>query len=756
MPVHGRGNTTSNNLVANLPNLPVPITVGTVSASLSFESNPTATIEYQQITLSEITNIESAYRLGSTLILYGVKYVVARFGYERVAFPSQYERINLYNASVSLEGVAEKAARSQSAKIPAGSTQAQREALMTKTLLEQRQDQAALVGYLDFCTIDLPEVRKMNEGRTWVFSEPEILVDGKNEIVFDFDGYDRAELSWEQTETNAPVNGPATVFTLPPPTVKVLKEFSDKYNEPPENSVVLKDLSNNFDESGQKKVYKETRVVNGNPERETISTYGFAYNKADIATPEGDLFYDQPIDFWNVVEYQQTDYIYRKNSGTKITVKVQQPDTAQPPSAISDELDLLIRSSIVDLVVHPDYEDFIEVSIFSLGDQEITVFSTTEYLVEIVTTGWKLVRFLKEAEGDDGTLDPENPKLSLYLFRKIPFFSRTVYVLRTARKSGDKVDPPFRIEWVQYDALEPRVKAKVNPSQNVTRDGRVGLIYPDPNYSIPLKIFAQYDAANSFAATLDPEEEEDNNGNIKRYTTGQETRNEVERTIIDPDYYSERIVDYSSQDPGFDNAIESISFRYTTGTLPDAQTRRVDYEQKIVPVGQTVAKPTKFRYWVTTDNNSKYVQKGGSVNITGATSLEQALEVLQIQLRKTSVQASQSSKTIAWFYPTIRPGDTITFGSDRFQGEGKWRVMSLSWTLDYKGGNTPLGQVVTCDGTQVTVGLDKKRGVRIQSEKLPPEIEGNEQDPALTARLEGEGFQFSGRVMPVLQTRRNF
>lgn len=748
MPLQARTTTVNNNLVRNLPALRYPMSKGKVSASASFEANPTASIEYTEVDSIAIASIEGAYRPGTKVSMYGINYVVVRFGYDRVRYPVAGLQFDLFNASISLEGVTEKNGRAKVAIIPPGATAAEQQELQDKSLLDQLQDKAALEGYIDYNQGNDPVVKQMDQGGSWSFSDIEVLTDGKNEIALNLDGYDRAELTWRQEDAvTPPQKGPKTIFTLKPPDVKELREFSKDYDSPPENTVVLRDLSNNFDESGEKKVNKVTRVVNGNPESEVITTYGFAYNKRNIVTNTGELFSNQPERFWIPVEYQKTDYIYRRAGSTTVKVRVEVPKEA---FGIQYQ-----QKEYVDLFIHPDYRGFVSEGI-SLGDQELTISSATEYLVEVVTTGWKLVRFIKETEGDEGTLDPENPYMPLLVFRRIPFYARTVYVLKTGRKSGDKIDPPFRVEWTDYDSLDPRLKQEVDSLSQVSSNRKVGVLYPDPNYSIPFLIFAQYDGANSFAFVRDPEGDEDEGGRVKRYTTGQETRNEVERTLIESDYYSERIMEYSSQDPGFDNSIEQISFRYTTGTIPNAQTRQREYESKEQPVGGGQPRQDRFRYWVTTSDNSEYLPKGGSVSVDQAKTLNEALKAISIQLRKASMQNSQCSKTIAWFYPMIRPGDYVNCGAERFRGSGRWRVMSTSWSLDYKGANNPLGLVVTTEGTQITVGLDRTRSVTFSKDKLPPELDSNTQDPNLIVTLEGEGFSLSGTVLPSLPNRRNF
>jgi hypothetical protein len=147
------------------------------------------------------------------------------------------------------------------------------------------------------------------------------------------------------------------------------------------------------------------------------------------------------------------------------------------------------------------------------------------------------------------------------------------------------------------------------------------------------------------------------------------------------------------------------------------------------------------------------IDAGGSVSYPGAQTVEEARLAGEVDLRKKSMQASRSQKTIFGFYPNLRCGQPIVTEKNRFNNLGQWRAVTIQWQLDYKGIVEPFGLLVTTPGTQVTVGLDRLNPVTISA--IPNGTTGGASSPTATivpSVIPGE----MGDILPYLQTRRNY
>lgn len=99
-----------NNTVKNSPSLPIPIRLGSLTISQSFEEHPTASITYEGIMEQDIGSYEQVYNPArdTRITLNGIPFRVAPDGgysYERTGYLyRESQEINVYKVSINLEG----------------------------------------------------------------------------------------------------------------------------------------------------------------------------------------------------------------------------------------------------------------------------------------------------------------------------------------------------------------------------------------------------------------------------------------------------------------------------------------------------------------------------------------------------------------------------------------------------------------------------------------------------------------------------
>lgn len=596
-------------------------------------------------------------------------------------------------------------------------------------------------------------------------------VDGENTSVWFEGGYNKAELTWgtqQDDQQDDPVEGePRTIFRLKASKIETFTEGDDEPDKPPVNTYVLRDLSSNFDESGPKKMRKVAKRVNGQLDSETITTYGFAYTTrnvqyADVFNNEAVIYDAEPANFWQPIEYKQTQYFYEQAGSSTFTV------TVRPPGSGEDR-------APVRFLVHPDYTRFAQPSMVGSG---VSFRSNAEYLVRQVTTGWKLVRFVKEpnANGDFAfDFESDDPWYPLFNFIRIPFYSETLYALRSSRREfGEDVAIPFRIEWTDYKSLSPSMKMAF-ASQDISDEGKVAILYPDPNYVEPMFIESESTMTSSFDWRWDPDGEIDPDNFVPgtsrvapapRFTTGEESFTSVRRKIVSNDRYTEYIVNYSSQDPGFDNSAEVYSFREASGTPPEPQYRIRQYQSEQVPNGQIMPSSiAKKKYFITCippnpgepDSAAKErTPEGGSVNVPTAKNKQQASDQVALDLLKAYLKNSPCSVTSLTLVPSAVPGAAGNAGELLGTDASASIVTSLTHTVEFNGTNNITNSILVTGSTQFTLGPTVSLKPEIEEQDIvDPQNEQKRFDESLDINIESTPSDI-GRVFPNLPNRRNF
>lgn len=775
----------TTSIVRNPPILPVPMTDGTVSFGVSFQGFPSGTLEYKDISEQDISRFESAYNPKNSdkkVSIYGVDYIVDAYSYNRQNYVwKNYHRFSVFTVSVTLKSVIEEKI-SKKVKVfeivRYGSKDISLSAIASKAGVQYNgpttlipiplnsdrnysvsvDDFISSVAAINGCYISYSNgsitLKKLGSGKNWNFAIQEITQDGSNTLRRNTKGIKNAVLTWDTREDDSTTvpDSPASIpFNRKEPFTQILVEVDEDFDNPPKGTTVLKGLDSTSDASSPSKTRKTSTVVNGTTMKEVVEIAKFEYTSEDINTEDGLLFTDEPENFWKVVEYQETIPTYEQISG--LTLSIQALDTDQTGRTE-------LSPKTVPLILHPDYASFGTFdSTFGGG----SFANNAEYLVEQKTTGWKRLRFEKENNretiewAEDRATDEFAQKMwELYQYKEISFESKTAYKLVSSEliygKNNDS--QPFTVEWKNYQELEPRLKQIV--SKSGTEDPvKVGIIYPDPNYAASMLVVTESKVNSSFAFTPDPESQPDDPRKPK--VTGEESYYKTERTVVTPNLYKEKITEFSTQNSGFSDLGEKVSFKDVSGRLPEATVKKVDWEKNDAANNEKAYNPQKPKtiYYANYNENSEFAEEGDSKSYSLATSENQAKTALETELRLEFLQKDQCQKTIFTFYPAIRDGDSVVSEGDRFSG--KWIVMSASWSLEFKGTNNAYGLSPLCiaQPTSVTLGLLPNINVSVTSKQVTdsskPDATG---DPKL--KVSGGNATVIGEVLINSPNRRRF
>ena len=777
-----------NNIVKNPPSLPVPIKLGSLTVTKSFQDHPSASITYEGILEEDISSYEQVYEpsRSTRISIDGIPFRVAPDGgysYERTGYLYKgTKKINVYTVSINLEGWW-KVYCSRSVKIKplvnraTGTLSASRlaskvgvnlsggfdifldevgeDSMMSldDVLEEYALVKGCYVHYGQFVAL-----KDINSGSSYSFSWEEQLADGSNQLgVAPY--YNGAALTWtpresnkEQVDPNAPPE-----FKEKEPELKTEYEYDQDVTNPPRGTAILRSLDSNLDQSGPKKVRRTTYSIDGQTDREVIETWGFAYYLKDFQeTPDGFMIL-RPWLYWTLIEFQETRYYYQEVVSPIYTL-------AKPQNT---------QEIKYELVVHPDYEDYVE----SVGIDGIKFkASKAKYLTSIVTSGWKLSRFQQEEIGGDtdtSQMDVDDngniidPWWKVVKFQKINRQDVTNFYIKSMRSDYEQDAVPYSIEWVFWDEMDEQMQRMMFSKVTPPREGsnqrlKVGLITADMDFVEPMLVWTESRQASSIATMAHPDSTEEDP--LPALVTGEESYYQSIWTKKNDEYSTEKIVELTASGAGFVDGVENIRYREIQGRPPEAQYRKTTWEQQqpkktytksVVTTKEGVGK----RYFVYSDSIPEWATEGGeSLSFGAASTLEQAKKAAETQLTINTLQSTQETRTVSWHFPNIEGGDFCTFSGNRFQG--RFRVLSASYTLEYDGSQNAYGLDPICktDGTKLTLGLSDSRSIRIETiEDIVPSNEGSDNNQGEDPKVDNNATIITlGGVLPsTVPGRRN-
>lgn len=808
-----------SNIVKNPPSLPVPIKLGSLTVTKSFQDHPSASITYEGITEEDISSYEQVYdpSRNTRITIDGIPFRVAPDGgysYERTGYLYKgTKKINVYTVSINLEGWW-KVYCSRSVKIKplvniaTGTLSASRLASkagvnlsggfdifidevgedsmisLDDVLGEYALVQGCYVHYGQFVGL-----KNINSGSSYSFSWGEQIADGSNQLgVAPY--YNGAALTWTPRESNKEQVDPNSPpeFEEKEPELKTEYEYDQDVTNPPKGTTILRSLDSNLDQSGPKKVRRTTYSIDGQTDREVIETWGFAYYLKDfIETPDGLMILD-PVNFWKLIEFQETRYYYQAVEPPIYTLT-----TPQNTKEIEYQL-----------TVHPDYEEYLGRGDSVRGLQSKV--SNAKYLTSIVTSGWKLSRFQQEEPGGDtdtremtfvegegmmdemawgwgyvgppgqeqlkwilkktGRLIPD-PWWKVVKFQKINRQDVTNFYIKSMRADYEQDAVPYSIEWVFWDEMDEEMQRKMftkvtPPKEGFNRRLKVGLVTADMDFVEPMLAWTESRQASSIATMAHPDSTEEDP--LPALVTGEESYYQSIWTKKNDEYSIEKIVELTASGAGFVDGVENVRYREIQGRPPEAQYRKTTWEQQqpkktytksVVTTKEGVGK----RYFVYSDSIPEWASEGGeSLSFGAASTLSQAEKAAKTQLTINTLQSTQETRTVSWHFPNIEGGDFCTFSGDRFQG--RFRVLSASYTLEYDGSQNAYGLDPICktDGTKLTLGLSDSRSIRIETiEDTVPSNEGSDNSQGEDPKVDNNATIITlGGVLPsTVPGRRN-
>ncbi|HEY9598189.1 MAG TPA: hypothetical protein V6D33_11020, partial [Cyanophyceae cyanobacterium] len=420
MPVLGRRVILEKpNFVRRLPGLPVPMQLGSISLSLSFEQQPTGSLSYEGITIADKARFEQAYLLPISqktppkIDLFGVHLVAESYAYDRSHYIFDGSlKFDRYKVSISLKGRYEEllgtsikpfkyvsrstkkisiARLAAIAKVPYSGPAFDYEFESDDPNLEVTLS-AAIESKLRIleCYVDYAQgvtLHHIDTGGSWNFLTEDVLTDGSNTAKA-FVAYNRAVATLEDDKKDdKDEDAKGAKFTKKEPKTEILVEEDENPGAPDVNTTILKTIdSNSVDGSGRKKTRKTTTQVDGTVIKVVTETFGFLYTAANINAGDGVLLCTTPEDFWTLIEYQEETHIYESAPNLALSIKAEVP----PQYAAMG-----VTGQTVNLVIDPDYDQFAVAT--AMGDQ-VQFQSSAKYLTQVKTTGWRYARLEKETD----------------------------------------------------------------------------------------------------------------------------------------------------------------------------------------------------------------------------------------------------------------------------------------------------------------------------------------------------------------------
>ncbi|MBN3946418.1 MAG: hypothetical protein HWQ38_07970 [Nostoc sp. NMS7] len=746
---------------------------GDINWSLTFQGFPTGSFEYTNIAESDLPSFEAAYnyRKGQQEKIYlkicGIDFVITSYGYDRkAAVWKDTVLINVYSVSIELHSKWEELV-SQEIKVfklvPLGSSSVSISTLCSSVnvpysgtrfdvVIPTNSDKDYSVtidsvvkaySIIYGCYVDYNEgvtLRDLNSGGgSWSFTSEEIVTDGKNALS-DGVGYRNTELTWGTgANKNNVAATPESTYSKKEPLIQTLTEVDEDLEKPPAGTLVIKNISDN---TAEKKTKHTTVSINGSTDTEETWIWGFEYTAEDICLPNGLPFSSTPEKFWKLIEYQKTTHKYETIDGLSLNIKAKDPD---PQYADTD------LSGFVNLIIHPDYTDFA-----TFSGQSGTFQSNAKYLTESNTQGWTRARFVQESDDKLITFDKDDPDYPLAKFQSLPSTSITAYSLINSRTLY-KTDPnlPFSVEWKLYDELEPRIKELIDThGQQISSAGKVGILYPDPNFVEPMAILVESHQSSSFAFTPNPESTSDYP--LAPYITGEETFNRTDRTFVNDNQYKEKVSEFNSQSSGFSDLIEKVVFRNVLGKLPEATTRKSDWD-KTDGTLTDLSNATHIQHYFMDSDDSTLIPLGRTKNYPTATTLNQAVLAAVTELQIEGMGKDTIARSLFPFYPNLRSGDRVVTPYNRFSNMGDWRIANASFKLTFRGISDKYGlhPICQCEPTSISLGLIRKRNVTTyKQDAATPTDDKTASDPKMS--VTGGTTQTIGKVLANSPNRRRY
>ena len=542
------------------------------------------------------------------------------------------------------------------------------------------------------------------------------------------------------------------------------------------NSVTYKynvqDLSLNFDKSGPRKTKKTTTTLNGQPYKERIESWGFAYHAIDIENPESfnenkaglvpPLLGKSPTFelFWTKIEDRTTQYVY-KPLAAEIGIEATET-TTKGKDKKQKSLGIYYQNSNDQFTRSP------------------TSFNTHKYLVEVVETGWKLGRFLTEDLNSEAGLDtttdtrtlyhyvinnPDDPDItaeerercelvwSALQFRKFKVYSTKIFSLGEASKYYTNIeDIPYRTEKVKLkDIVAEDKTGKLDLEQDVI------IAIPDPNYVFPLLSLQEEEIVQGIHTHPNPDNvfikairkeiqdsedsDEEKRAALKEnpllpelvvgedsyartYRKIQPSKNTKKDTIgvnadIEYEWYTEFSSSANSQDDDFRSSFAQVNFSQRLGKPPGPSVLSERFEEPDDEEDKEKNTKKEKRYFIQSSNANKDntidedKQNSGTdlkcLNVTGTLDfptydVDKAKQGAENQLKLENwLNSSEVRLNLAYYYPQIKPGDFITVMDVPDISDGKLRVKSVSFSVNWQA-NVEGTDIVICDGTSITCG----------------------------------------------------
>ena len=526
--------------------------------------------------------------------------------------------------------------------------------------------------------------------------------------------YDPYLLTWKNTEEDFTDTKGIPKFIKKTPTTKTEESGDENYNTPPNISGSIKTVDLTFDNSGPRKqklktVYEVGFKGEKNILFEEVTTYGFEYVSKDHIVANGDEAKFEiygPGSVWRQIEFQQTEYIYDKNTG------------------------------------------------YYLGNN-ITGWKRCRFRTESnALETWVLQQELAELEEGDEDFAEVLAFLNAYLYRTVSVRGYTRY------KLGQ-----FRDYFNSYRHLLPYITFYYCDSQGNLQLGSVR----DPNYIEPMFMIAEETMYSCFDRMENPENialrreiEEQAAANdpdaepitlLPPLTVGKDTqiRRRVQvsgdnsvlyqfdditngggriqtdlsiKSDIKEYGYTTFTTEYSAQDDGFRNSSENTQTELSSGEPGQHKAKPLYFYNKDEiskdssqrTSGNRTRKKDDKEYLIYTDPFTDKEPVKGSISFDVDTK-QKAFAAAKTDLRIKRTLQEENLNLTTFFNPDFEVGDKVTVKYNDITY--KCRILNINHNISILGYNLDFKNIESVANTQLTLGVESFVNLSLKERKIP-------------------------------------
>lgn len=337
------------------------------------------------------------------------------------------------------------------------------------------------------------------------------------------------------------------------------------------------------------------------------------------------------------------------------------------------------------------------------------LYSPDGWLMEIVLTGWRLLRLQSESSNEsleawvqwNKATDPTKQakaliKLQSYEYNTVPVIERTVYQTRLLRQHYNDIAPQpteeneYLVPEINEDGTLNAARFSGSLETTVEREEVNGKPYlrirqkvPVPGWADPRFCTQEISKKSAFLSRKNPDSTDKKP--LPDLTSGEDK--ELEKMLFVPDYrYQDRTGTYAGEtyltyerlqtqkEAGFARTARETNEAQEKGR-PGEHTRKEEFYEKIDPT-EGDRPVDEYEYIISTTDYEDDRIVGETASYPYASTFEQAMVGLQTDLEINNTRDTKNTSAELRHALAMQEGDLVNL-----EGHGQWRVLNYSKSL---------------------------------------------------------------------------